>query len=220
MPRRFASGSRNRCRLMKTQATGARLWRHIHLRTIPAIFTLLVGFNAYASQWEFAGVAEAEKAKQLEVFFDSETITHPTKDSVRFWIKNLDAQELERYRDAHGESIVDKVLQKLATGYIPRLFQLSAIPSQFPTTKELNLAIANAVADEIIVNEAAAALHTLNTFYVEIDCAGSRLRLLQGTEYNAKGKLIGRQTRANEFGFIAPDSNAQWWSMMFCSPSK
>jgi hypothetical protein len=205
---------------MKAQATGASLWRHIHLRTIAAIFTLLVGFNAYASLWEFAGVAEAEKAKQLKVFFDSETITRPTKDSVRFWVKNLDAGELERYGDAHDKSIVEKAWQKMATGYVPRLFLLSAIHSQFPTTNELNLAIANAIADEIIVNEAAATLHTLNTFYVEIDCAGSRLRLLQGTEYNEKGKLIGRQTRANEFGFIAPDSNAQWWSMMFCPPSR
>lgn len=186
---------------------------------VSALFSLLA-LSAQASQWEFAGGAKHGNVESV-LFFDAESVTHPGKSSVRVWVKEVSIQQLKRYAKTHESFISDKAGTKIASGYTPRLFSIPGVVAQFIDETTLQDATINATSWEVMANEQGQGVPTpISRFYFEIDCAGRRMKTLDSAFYTERGDLKQRSTNSvsSEFGFIAPDSNAQWWSLLLCPP--
>lgn len=187
------------------------------LRLSLALPVALFALGAHASEWRIAGLTKMLNDNQSVLFFDAETVSHPTKDSVRFWLKGIQATQFDSYFKAHKRSVMDQTAKKLATGYAPDLFLLDPVRAQFANSKELNDAIDHYISWEIIANDPS--VPTASKFYWEIDCAGRRVKTLDVALYNDRGELRPSGKLTNEYRSIDPDSNVQLWSLLLC-PSK
>lgn len=178
---------------------------------------VLLALSAQASDWRFAGSAKGSNNAELVLFFDAATVSHASKDSVRFWVKGIQEGQFDRYLKAHKRSLIDQTAAKVATGYAPDLFLLPEIRAQFKTDSELRDRILDATSWEIIANDMS--VPKARELYFEIDCAGKRSKTLDVKVYDEHGELRpipGRPTQ--EYTFIAPDSNIQRWSLLLCAP--
>lgn len=182
--------------------------------TLLALVESLSATIAHASEWQYAGYAKANGVESHQ-FFDAESISRPTKDVVRVWVKAIRVRNLDRYNKTHEKSVSEKVAQKIAFGYSPQFLMLPAIRAQFADAGKLENANIDLTIYEVIANESG--IKTFHQFYFEIDCLGKRIRMLDGVSYNDRGEPSGKSAKhAGDFSFISPDSNAERWSLMMC----
>ncbi|HZF20482.1 MAG TPA: surface-adhesin E family protein [Burkholderiales bacterium] len=181
-----------------------------------AILLGLVANVAHASDWQYAGY-DKKGTVESHTFFDAESISHPSKDVTRVWMKTILARNLDRYNKAHEQMVTQKTARKLALGYSPRFLMLPAIQTKY-TKAKLEDAVVDLTIYEVIANEPE--IKESSKYYWEIDCAGKRMRLLDAYSFNSRGELSNRTTRPEgTFGFVPPDSNGEWLSTMVC-PAK
>jgi len=210
---RFMPGWRSRW-----LARGLRCARNsgAKLLALFALSTAVVPLAAQASEWQFAGGAKGENNAQLILFFDADSITRPTTQSVRFWVKGIRVINGHRYQDAHRNPLVEQAARSVAKGYAPGLLLLSPVRAQYPTIEAFREAVIDAIIWEIIANEAS--VSAASKFYFDIDCRGRRVRTLQGELYDESGNIRTSHRPLNkDYEFISPDSNVERWSMMLCS---
>lgn len=180
-------------------------------RSVLALFAVLLTNIVYASDWQYAGSVK-DGAHQ---FFDAETLTHPTRDVVRVWVKSIQERRFNRYLQNHEKLIVEKTAHKIASGYSPRFLELPAIMSRHEGAALKDVAV-EITAYEVMANRPD--IQMFSKFYFEIDCANKRIKLLDGTLYKDNGNISNRKARPdNDYTFIMPDSNGQWLSLLACS---
>ncbi|HQW20440.1 MAG TPA: hypothetical protein PLI90_07185 [Rhodocyclaceae bacterium] len=180
------------------------------LRAVLAFLAILLSNITYASDWQYAGYVKED----LHQFFDAESLTHPTKDVTRVWVKSIQQRRFDHYSKTHEKLVVEKAARKIAFGYSPKFLELQAIKGQYETTA-LRDAIVGLTTQEVMANEPD--IQTFSKFYFEIDCAKSRIKLLSGVMYTDNGKISSKKVRPdNDYAFIIPDSNGQWLSVLVC----
>src|SRR5207253_9110008 len=98
----------------------------LRFRTALALVTLLFADIACASDWQYAGYNKKGTVESHN-FFDAESISRPTKNVTRVWIKSILARSLDRYSKAHEKLVIEKTAPKLAVYYSPKFLKLPAI---------------------------------------------------------------------------------------------
>ncbi|MHB8493654.1 MAG: hypothetical protein ACYC9Z_10090 [Casimicrobiaceae bacterium] len=188
-------------------------------RILSGLFLSLLALDSRASQWEFAGGANVKQGPDI-LFFDADSISHPTKNTVRLWLKGIPQAKLERRYETLAKSDAGKIAPRIAGGYEPRLYALQPIRAQYPSAGRLRNAIIDATVFEAIANDADTP--TSMKMYLEIDCATQRDRTLSIEFYNDNGDIAQESTPGEraKYDYIAPDTNTQWWAMLFCPAGK
>src|SRR5450830_1265521 len=134
------------------------------------VIALLLALNvatSYASDWQYAGYSKSE-GNDTHMFYDADGVQHPSKDVVRYWLKAITQDNLDRYYKKHEKEVVEKSAWKIAVGYTPRFYKLEAIKSQYKDTDSLKDAVIGATSYEIIANSNDALVRT--KIYFELNC--------------------------------------------------
>lgn len=186
------------------------------IRLLIALLAALYAGIADASDWQFFGFGKQGKDETF-LSFDAESISHPTKDTTRVSTKAIAVSELERYLESHNKSVVDNTARKRLTGYVPPVFSLPTVRASYADAKGLRRRIL-VTSYELIANTPD--IHAVSKFYIEIDCASKRIKMLDGALFDDSGNPKFPSGQSNgEYQFIAPDSNGEWLSLLVC-PAK
>ncbi len=186
------------------------------MRLVVLLAVLSTGI-VYASDWHYAGSTRQGNVEAL-TFFDAESISHPSKDATRVWVKSIRARDLERYFKTHKKIVIEKSAERIAFGNAPVFLSLPAIKATYADKDALDSAVAELASDEMMANTPD--IQPVSKFYFEIDCAGKRIKLVDGVLFNNDGSMSSKPGRiSGNFGFIAPDSNGEWLSLLVC-PTK
>jgi hypothetical protein len=183
-----------------------------------ALFTtlcLLSFVEAYAADWQYAGLVGKDKAS----FFDADSVQYPDKDTVRLWVKNVPEKTIKKYFSGKNrDQIIDESARKIASGYIPGFLKLETIKRTPPEDPGVQDALATMVSDEIIANKPGAQATT--STYFEIDCKGKRMAPLTIIKYRKNGHIAKTETpQPAKYFYIVPDSSGDWLSMLVCRKS-
>jgi hypothetical protein len=179
-----------------------------------ALVALLLGNRALGSDWQYAGYVKVNGLESHQ-FLDAETVSHPTKDVLRVWVKSIRSKDFDRFYKSHQKLVVERSARKIAAYYGPRFLELDAVKAKY-SPAQLTDARVELTSYEVIANEPD--IPTLTKLYFEIDCAGQRIKVLSGTSYSERGDVVNRGRITNaEYDFIAPDSNGQWLSQLLCT---
>lgn len=178
-----------------------------------AILLPLSAGVAHGSDWQYTGYSKVGDVETRQ-FFDAESVSRPAKDVVRVWVQSIRVRDFDRYYKVHEEVVFEKAARKIVSGYIPRFVLLRSVASAYDA-KELNNAVAQMTADEIVANTRE--IQPVGKFYWEIDCAGKRNKLLDGIMLDDNGNPKANPgRRTGQYHFIAPDSNGEWLSLLTC----
>jgi hypothetical protein len=180
-----------------------------------AVLFLLPLAEAYAADWQYAGIVGKDKAS----FFDAADIQYPDKGTVRLWVKVIPEKTIKSYfKSKDRDQVIDESARKMTSGYIPAFLKLESIKRKFPDDYKMQDALATMVSDEIIANKAG--VQAITSTYFEIDCKGKRIAPLTIIKYRKNGSIakseIPKQTK---FFFIVPDSSGDWLAMLVCAKS-
>lgn len=183
-------------------------------RLLIAFLAALSAGIADASDWQFFGFGQQGKDETF-LSFDAESISHPTKETTRVRTKAIAVSELERYLMSHNKSVVDHTDRKRLTGYVPPVLLLPTVRGAYADAKGLRRKIL-ITSYELIANTPD--IRVVSKFYIEIDCASQRIKMLDGSLFDDGGNSLSGQSNG-EYQFITPDSNGEWLSLLVC-PTK
>jgi hypothetical protein len=182
-------------------------------RLLPLLTASLFASAAQASEWLYAGYFKTSGVEAHQ-FFDAESVSHPTPDLVRVWVKSIQLRFFDRYYKTHEKIVVEKSARKVVSGYLPRFLTLDAVKSQYEASQLKDAAI-ELTGYEVMANEPD--IHASSKLYFEIDCVLQRIKLLDGIVYSDQGGVQKKGGKPDlEYHFIAPDSNGQWLSQLLC----
>lgn len=179
-----------------------------------AIALLFLAGGAWASDWRYSGNTGRGK-DSAAMFFDTESVTRPSKDLARVWTKAINQTEIERYFKDHEKQIVHTVARQIGTYQIPRFLEIESVRTAYGadenklTDAAMAIFTSEAVANSPEVNSSA-------RLYLEFDCPGQRFRVLNTTLFNSGAVQSNRGTPNVPFEFIAPDTAAQWLARLVC----
>ena len=174
--------------------------------------SLLAG-KARASDWQYAGFIKSGDVEAHQ-FLDSASVSRPSPDVARVWVKAVQVRVFDQYFKSHHELMVEKAARRVAKNYVPRFLTLETVSAKYGPT-QLQDAVVDITTYEVAANEPD--IQASSKLYFEIECSGQRIKLLQGIAYSDRGVIQrgGRKPSA-EYQFIAPDSNGQWLSQLVC----
>jgi len=179
-----------------------------------ALLASLSGSIANASDWQYAGLVKAGGV-QAHQFFDADSVSQPTKDVTRVWVKSIRVRDFDLYYKTHEKSVVERSVRKIADGYSPIFLALQEVKAQYADATALANASTTLTAHEVAANTFD--IQAFQRFYVEIDCVGKHIRLLQRISYKEDPNVPRAAARPNsDYAFIPPDSNGKWLSLMVC----
>ena len=178
------------------------------------VFSLVISGTsaAIASDWNYAGASTIGKVEAHQ-FFDAESLSRPSANTVRVWVMQLRRSSLDAYLESHRASVLDKSGKKLVAGYAPQFFNLAPVKAKFSQSEVDNWKAAF-TSFEIIAN--AQGIQPFSKFYFDIDCKGRRIKILDGYLYADSGDVESKVGSDLPFQFIAPDTTAQWISWLLC----
>jgi hypothetical protein len=184
-------------------------------RVLIAVLSLLPLSEAYAADWQYAGLVGKDKAS----FFDAADIQYPDKDTVRFWVKIIPEKTIKNYfKSKDQDQLIDESARKMASGYIPAFLKLEKIKRKFPDDDKMQDALATMISDEIIANKAGA--QAITSTYFEIDCKGKRMAPLTIIKYRKNGSIAKSEIpKQAKYFYIVPDSSGDWLSLLVCPKS-
>jgi hypothetical protein len=175
----------------------------------------LLSAIAQASDWQYAGQTSARGTK-LQQFFDAETVSKPDRHIRRVWIKSIETHHFDRHSKAQREFLVEKTARKLATGYVPEFLKLESIKAKYEAAF-LKEALVELTMYEIIANMPS--VRMFGTMHFQIECDKQLIKHLGGTLYKKDGEILAANSNSSkeEYQFIEPDSNGQWWAQILCA---
>jgi hypothetical protein len=183
-----------------------------HISRLLMLLVTLSAGTAHATDWRYFGHDLKESVETL-TFFDGESVSHPTKNATRVWVKSIRASELARYVNAHEKAVARESIRRMNAGQVPMFLSL---PGFKPANKdEVLTAVALITSDEVVAS--APDIQPVSKLLFEIDCIGKRIKLLDGFVYNDRGLVLNAKQGA--FRSIAPDTNEEWLSLLTC-PTK
>ncbi len=187
----------------------------VYVRALSAVYLLLALSEAYAADWQYAGIVGKDRAS----FFDVADVQYPDKDTARLWVKDISEKTIKRYfKSKEGDKIIDESARKIASGYIPEFLKLESTKRTLPDDFKMQDALATMVSDEIIANQAGVPANT--STYFEIDCKGKRIAPLTLIKYRKNGSIAKTQTpQPVKYFYIVPDSSGDWLAMLVCPKS-
>ncbi len=187
------------------------------LRVVLVLGVTLSASVALASDWQYAGYAKTP-ISEAHLFFDTQSVSRPSQGVTRVWVKSIKTRILDRYAKTHEKLVTEKAARKVAVYYRPQFLELPVAQAMYSAPNALAKAAVEITLYEVLANEPDIVSET--ALYFEIDCIGKRYRLLAATLYKDDGTVGKSTTTSNStFQFIAPDTNAERFSLLVC-PSK
>jgi hypothetical protein len=180
---------------------------------VPFLLLVLAAFGtataANAPDWRYAGYTEVNGAPH-HLFFDADSVTVTSGKTIRVWTKAISQKNLDVPRKDEDPAFADRSARKLSSGYTPRFLQLPSVQKKYPDKTALRELAGRFTRYETKANSPV--VPDALRMYFEIDCSGQRILLLQAfDERGQQGEI------RPDWQFIAPDTNAQWLSMMLCA---
>ena len=181
------------------------------VQVLLSLLMLVITSTAYASHWQYLGHGKLNVAEEY-AFLDADSLIYTDNKNVRVWVESISENNLIAYFDKHKPEMAEQEKIFLSSGYVPKALELEATKKQDKTNYK--------------VTETAAAIYEYeaNTYhlpistkmYFEIDCNEKRMRTLELINFDENGNIRKRAGIQGEWQFIAPDSNAEILSMLFC----
>ena len=142
-------------------------------------------------------------------------MARPGKGLLRVWVESIANRQIEQYRSGeHKKEIVDRTAKKMATGYVPHILLLPQVAKLYPTAKDFNDAVFDAISREEVANTGA--VEHLSRYYWEIDCSENRWRILEIMTFEPSGELKSSRKIEGDWNHIAADTNTQHLAAMLC----
>jgi hypothetical protein len=185
------------------------------IRTTWLALCLVLPGATHASDWQYAGYAK-DGNDEIYLFYDAESVQRPNENTVRYWLKAMTKANLELYFTKHQNLLIEKTVQKVAKGYVPRYLQLNTVRSHYDDDESLEAITMEASSFELIANKRDALVK--HKIYYELDCIERKLRILEAISFDSHGD-ISKQIGASEasYQFVSPDSNGDAQSQLICS---
>lgn len=184
------------------------------------LIALLCSGAVFAADWQYTGNSVIGK-DPTAMFFDADSVQHPSKGTVRVWVKAISQKVLERYYEKHGSEkwYIENVARKIASGYVPAFFMLPSIKKLYskpkPNGQKLDDLIIDVTGEEFLANSGD--LPERAKFYFEIDCKGKRMATLSATLYRADGSMSNAADyESPKYAHVAPDSTGEWTWLLVC----
>jgi hypothetical protein len=183
-------------------------------RLLLFILTSAASATTLAAQWNFIGYSKNGVHESFE-FFDSETIAHPANSIVRVWMKSIRRTDIDAHWKRHQKELIDEAALRITTGRIPRFLTIESNRRKYATESLLQDAVIDLTRYELSANSPA--LRSVMKVYYEIDCAGRRIKALEGVTYRANGDVAAAsKAPADDYHFVVPDSTGQWLTEIAC----
>jgi hypothetical protein len=152
----------------------------VPIQMIITLLILLTVRDVYASDWQFCSYMKKGN-NEFNLFFNAEDIKFPSKGLVKVWVKSINIKDIDRYIKKHEQDVMDKFLEKFASGYTPKFYKLEVIKSKYNDKETLAKAAIDTMTDEVVAN--AAETKTSIMMYLEIDCSEKRWKVLMQNGY-------------------------------------
>jgi hypothetical protein len=192
------------------------------LKTSVAISLLVFATNLNAADWQYAGtndaIAEDEAASCS--FINVDSVQHPAKNLVRFWVKSITTTHLTQYYAQNEKLIAQKAATRIARKYSPRFLMLDPIKEKVTAPEMLANVSIELIHRELIANQPDARSST-KTFF-EIDCKNKQLKIIDFITFDENGHQEPKAAdRGDEYEAIPVGSNGELLALMACAmPAK
>jgi len=185
---------------------------------ILAFLLLTISAVAQAADWRYAGTSMHEK-DQLATFVDISSIERHQNGTVRAWIKTITLSSLllQHRNGSFIDSAKDKIVKKIAGGYVPPFFLLPSVQSAFEKDALLQLAIIDAAVDEYLANDGDLPLTIVGKMLLDINCDSQKMAVLSVTRYDRddNSKSSG-EAESPSYIHRFPQYQREWISQMVC----
>jgi len=180
-----------------------------HIRIGLILFVLLPLTSAFAADWQYYGSRNDSSS-----FFDAESVLHPDKDTVRVWVKDISNKTLIEYRNR--KQVIHDSGTKLATGYLPAIFQIESYKRVYHSNSEMQDGIVDTIVAEVTAN--GSEVHSNSLALIEIDCKGKQFAMLSLITYKKDGDIDKTEEHQRPlYMHYPPDSVGEWLSMLVCT---
>jgi hypothetical protein len=180
----------------------------VTMRLLPKVLVVgLLGLEAVAADWKYAGGASPQGGEQTLLYFDSESVERLTDGTVRAWTKSITVAEFNRMSKMKQGKMIEG-LAKIVAGHY------------FPPYAVVSHASADDIAD-IVAWETVANLPETRPrakVIVEIDCRKKMIRTLSATIFN-DDESVRTSGKNGERDYISPEANGDTLRQLLCNPS-
>lgn len=171
------------------------------------------------ADWQYAGNAVSGRNVDEAMFYDTGSISRPSKSTIRIWVKTIPQEAIDAFYKKPGalQRYQGPVSTKVSRGYIPGFLQLPVVMNMYPTAQGATLkgAIIDATGAEIIANSED--VQASAKFYYEIDCSVKTMATLSAVLYRPNGSVSSQgDAKPPKYNHIAPGGLGDALSQMLC----